>query len=298
MLKKNVIAAMVGLAATVGFSSVANAVPLDALGIGPAAIRVDVLDMGTTTYPTSPAAPSQVCSNVGDCNTASGTSIGDAFNPGEDTWGILRVANITVGANTWNAGNGGQYLTGMFYNGFDQTVSYDAATGVFTATGLANSLRLDLYLWNTDINLNAFASLPTNRTGVSSYSSAAGAFTGNAANLWLSLVFDEFTSEFKCLTGTCSSVSADTQGFLSVTGGLSQGNYNTNQVINNSQGLSDFFLSGSPGCTIVAGLNTCNTWTTQGNLTAQGFRIPEPGSMALAGLGLLGLAALRRRKQA
>lgn len=294
MFKKNVIAAMVGLAVTVGFSGVANAVPLDALGSGIAAIRVDVLDMGTTGYPTTPAFPSTVCNTVADCNTASVTSIGDTTNPGEDTWGVLRVSNITVGSNTWNAGNGGQYLTGMFYNGFDETVSYNSTTNRYTATGLANSMILNLYLWNTDINLNAFQSLPSNRTGVDSYSSTAGAFTGNPANLWLSLIFDEFTSEFLCLTQNCSSVSANTQGFLSVIGGSSAGNYNTNTVENNSEGFSDFFLSGSPGCTGAS----CGEWTTQGNLIAQGYRIPEPGSMALAGLGLIGLAALRRRKQA
>ena len=158
-------------------------------------------------------------------------------------------------------------LTGMFYNGFDQQVIYDPITGVFTATGLANSMKLDLYVWNTDIALNAFTSLPTNRTGAASYTSAAGALTGTAANLWLSLVFDEFTSEFKCVGPACTSASADTQGFMSVTGGSSAINYDTDSVLNNSKGLSDFYLTGSPGCTInpVNGQNTCGDWTTTGD---------------------------------
>ena len=275
----------------------ASAVPLDALGTGVASVFVNVLDMGTTTYPTAPAT---VCSTVLGCNTASGGSVGDLYTTGEDTWGVMRITTITVGTNTWNAGDGGQYLTGMFYNGFDQQVSYDAGTGVFTATGLANSLKLDLYVWNTDINLNAYTSFSGDRTGVSSYSSVAGAFTGNPANLWLSLVFDDFTSEFKCLTAACTSVAADTQGHMSVTGGSSAINYDTNQVINSGGGISDFFLTGSPGCVThpVSGVTSCGTWTSTGNLAAYGSRIPEPGSMALAGLGLIGLAALRRRKQA
>lgn len=76
-------------------------------------------------------------------------------------------------------------------------------------------------------------------------------------------------------------------GLLDVIGGLAAGNVNTNGQTDGAdlRFSTTFtrFLGGTP-------LNSTGSGTFDGN------SVPEPESLALVGLGLLGLAALRRRK--
>ncbi|MBU3990179.1 MAG: PEP-CTERM sorting domain-containing protein, partial [Gammaproteobacteria bacterium] len=82
-------------------------------------------------------------------------------------------------------------------------------------------------------------------------------------------------------------------GYLDVTGGAWQPNFDTNKEIGLNGEERDLLTSFTfrPNAT-----TTAQGWTVLASGDITGNAIPEPGSMALAGLGLIGLAALRRRK--
>ncbi len=107
--------------------------------------------------------------------------------------------------------------------------------------------------------------------------------------LWLSLVAHSIAAG-PTLTGTnFYPILLQGGGLLDVVGGLAAGNLDTNSQADGAdlQFSSTFtrFPNGNP-------LNGTGTSTFDGN------SIPEPASLALVGLGLIGAGALRRRKAA
>lgn len=110
-----------------------------------------------------------------------------------------------------------------------------------------------------------------------------------AANgsLWLELELNPAN----LLTGTGTALGSGSDqgtgsGVLDVIGGLAMGNFNTNgEAAGGDITLTSQFqpLIGAPG-------------TLEGGFTLSGNSIPEPTSVALLGLGLLGFAASRKRK--
>ena len=112
------------------------------------------------------------------------------------------------------------------------------------------------------------------------------AATAGDGNLWLELVLNPANS----LTGTGTALGSGSDqgtggGVLDVIGGLAFGNFNTNgEASGGDLTLSSSFQPtlGAPGL-----LN--------GTFDLSGDTIPEPGSIALIALGLLGFASSRRK---
>lgn len=129
--------------------------------------------------------------------------------------------------------------------------------------------------------------------------------TATNGTLWLSLVghtnIDTQLGKSGTLFGSINTGTLGTgqdngggEGLFDVVGGVAKGNFDTNSRPDSIGGFADFTFSSSyqpQGSVTPDGYGLGGTGELRGN------SIPEPGSLALAGLGLLGLAGIRRRKQ-
>lgn len=123
----------------------------------------------------------------------------------------------------------------------------------------------------------------------------------NNGNLWLELdavggqsVADtETLGQFTTLQSTFGSTdfSGGSDFFADVVGGSAQSLFYANLPDENGVDR-DFFVNNTNK------IQGRGSWTVRADTaSASHMTIPEPGSMALVGLGLMGLAAMGRRKQ-
>ncbi|MCV2886015.1 PEP-CTERM sorting domain-containing protein [Aestuariibacter sp. AA17] len=112
-------------------------------------------------------------------------------------------------------------------------------------------------------------------------------FSGTGTS-WLKLAVDEVT--FAASSGTSSYVGGNLQLALSAVGGPAASNMDTNTIQNSAGGFSDIFYNADA-------IFKNGSFFAAGSGDLAGDSIPEPGTLAVMGLGLMGLAGLRRRKQ-
>lgn len=218
---------------------------------------------------------------------------------GDELFGLLNITQINNGAGTttfWN-GNGstdGKQLVGYFENliaGPDQT----GGTGLSFSGGSGK-----LFLVN-----NGVYSPGTNPNSKDYLNQLCGGSAACLANPWLTF---DFTAGINDALGapprdaTIQAALATTNvqagfGYMSVTGGTNMAKFDTNGFTFTNFGPADMFFRSN---FVLANSQTCsanNGWKVCSDDPLIGSTVPEPATLGLLGLGLLGMgASLRKRK--
>ena len=296
------------LAGTVLVLSTAGSVQALTLTAGNYKITFDNYDAGTLYVGT----PGVKCLNsVAACNAAAAVvatgSVG-SVNTSADTMGIMSVAliqNVTTGLVEYVKGNGsevggvkvGPYLTGVFANLMDRTVETNCGlTTGCTTTTFAEGGGFRLFNNATDWN-PAFGSVGGGDLNTYTYNGISN------GSLFLEGVFTAGVTSVDPLatyltTYNNTGVAGNGSGFLNFTGGSARAFFDTDSVATNLAGvnadalLSVTFFGGTATNPLPADWLVISAGQATGSLKT----VPEPGSLALVSLAMLGLGLTARRR--
>jgi hypothetical protein len=208
----------------------------------------------------------------------------------EDSWGVASIASITSNppGTTYFQRSLSQELTLMFY-GFDDSVitSPNPVTGDVTigAKGGHAQVWLDT---NSATFFNHGALGGASRTGLSSYATATEGLlvldlvpVANPIGLTLQSNFDSILN----LTGAGSM-------FLSTTGlGAWDSLYDTNGQLYGSDISLSYTVTDNEHSPTIA------NWTVRGDARGESSMVPEPMSMLMVTLGVLGFGVAQRKRK-
>lgn len=287
---------LLGVAAAMALAApVANAALINVGGVVWDPDWVDAGDPNRTDFAGSSDFTQWFQSNSNGINLANQVGIQNADSP---------VGSFLYGVGIFNTFNAANNITGSpnpdttppnFCPGCELTYEFGgikitANTG--TATSPVYTIDISQAYWNVYVD----------SPGDYDANSTTAANIGNAIDgtLFLSGGFDVFQLQNAAFTvnlaGTAN-LSGGVQALLSVNGGLAFENFDTNTFSNGRAGFSDLFYTASSQFNIPAGgagiFSTKSTGEFQGDTVA----VPEPASLALLGIGLLGIGGMRFRKQ-
>lgn len=229
-----------------------------------------------------------------------------ATNPGEELVGyftglVLRDPGLTPALSETFAFDGGEIF--IYY---DTSPDFNPSKDPTIGSGLAN-----LGTESPGVTNIGPDGAPIDQAPVDGLS-GAGVTDGT---LFAHLVFDPGADLFDptstlagSIRGTATSddgngspaLQADGASFLSIVDGTAFTQYDTNGF---NGGLSDMRLDNTLFITDIPGSgglfdNTTNGWSVWSDDPVKAIQVPEPTTLALMGIGLLGLGALSRRRKA
>ncbi len=302
MIKQSLLASAAAILALAAIGG-AQAAPVPRITGGEIKFSLDNYDSATTSYGNVPGIK---CVTVAGCDAAAAApapgSVG-SVNPSADTMGIFSISNIsnvTLGTTVFTKGAQG-YITGIFGNLSDQFVRVDNCDPPFGCNTQALSTGGTFQMWLHDADYDPTLG-PTVGAGKDLNAGLYPGVTGAPATLLLSGNFSAGAVLFGDLVSTYftsfnnNTFGGNGQGFLDITGGVWAANFDTNALTNANGGKNDLFLTNTFDDVNLAASKI--GWTVKSVAQVSAFAIPEPSSIALAGLALLGAGLVSRRRKA
>lgn len=224
---------------------------------------------------------------IGNADHVPGT-----FSWGEDTWGIGNIDNIKVFPTAevlWDQAGGTRELTFIFWGFDDDYLSNpDLATGNTTIGSKLGGIKV--YQDNSP-DFDHGVSGVGGRTGVFAYTGVTdGTLVLDLVPVAMNPSGHTFVHNFNF-----SSNSGGGGMYLSTTGlGAWDPLYDTNTQVTPIGNIADFHFS----YTVRDNSNpSVSDWTVYGDGGGEGNYIPEPASMAIFSIGMLGMGIVRRKRK-